>query len=665
MDTPHPDRTSNDTHLSVGEFPAPLTLLAGLLMAGALAVAPLMGCGADADESPDANAPALTIHGHLFAKPDGGGQPTPLTSADVRAHVDRDGDGSIGGNESARTTSDDEGLYSVGVNAEKGQRVVVEFRRDGFAPIHRSALVESEGSMQFDATLSRIQPLECTAGRCSVEDQSLSIEGLPENFRGNGRTFNPVTEAEAFPGDFSDSEGNLLLSGVFSVVELEDESGERVSDLDDPADLTMRFPRDTWNIVRDMESGNDQIDVPMYSFDEVRGEWIRDGDGVLIDSDRQIIPESELQAIRDKNFPGVIYARAAVDHFSTWNVDWPVPTRTTIRGKLSGDGASGGGIGGGNGGGGNGDGDPGVTITVTGESYGGSSRPTLTNTDGEFCVEVMKSEVADEDVDQNGVEGETHTVRVRAIYQGRYYDLGTVETSQTSSTCDDGTDTGSVDLSLNDSTVLTPEVCELEVDVELLDGSVPDEAVIYAFDETIPDGIFEDLCIDESGSFVCTFSAATDDNGRATIFTPVLTGLYVWGSASGVNPQAESSSRSGTRSTTSCPSQPIALTLNSGFDQFLVDVSVSGDQISWTPDRPMNWLTVSSADDDPKWSITSSPDTFSPPVTYGTVPNGAQQYWPWQGPATGSLTGDDRVYVYGTDITPEGYLEMYDGSTSQ
>lgn len=663
MDAPRPDCTSNDTRFPPGGFPLPLTLFAGLLMAGALVIAPLTGCGADDDESPDANAPALTIHGTMFAKSDGGGQPSPLRSADVRAHVDRDGDGRIAQEERAETTSDDEGIYSVGIDAEKGQRVVIQFSRQGYTPVHRAALVETEGSMQFDATLSRIEPLECTAGRCAVEDQSLSIEGLPENFRGSGRTFNPVTEAEAFPGDFSDSEGNLLLSGVFSVVELENESGERVSDLDDPADLTMRFPRDTWNIVRDMESGNDQIDVPMYSFDEVRGEWLRDGDGLLVDSDYQIIPETELDAIRSKNFPGVIYARATVDHFSTWNVDWPVPTRTTIRGKLSGDGASGGGIGGGDGG--SGDDGPGVTVTVTGESYGGSSRPTLTNNDGEFCVEVMKSEVVDEDVDQNGVEGETHTVRVRAIYKGRYYDLGSVETSQTSSTCDDGTDTGSVDLSLDDSTVLTPEICELEVDVELLDGSVPGEAFIYAFDQNIPSEIWQDLCLDDSGAFVCTFSAATDDTGRATISTPVLTGLYLWGSASGVNPEAESSLRNGTRNTTSCPSQPITLTLNNGWDQFNVDVSVSGNRISWMPDRPMNWLTVSSADNDPKWSITGSPDTFSPPVTYGSVPNGAQQYWPWQGQATGSLAADDEVDVYGTDVSPQGYFEMYSGSTSQ
>jgi hypothetical protein len=273
----------------------------------------------------------------------------------------------------------------------------------------------------------------------------------------------------------------------------------------------------------------------------------------------------------------------------------------------------------------------------------------------------MKSETANEDIDQNGSEGDMHTVRVRAIHNGRYYDLGSVETSQTSSTCDDGTDTGSVDLSLDDSTVLSPEVCDLEVDVELLDGTIPPNGSVFAYDGSVPSEVWQELCLDESNSFICSYTGQIDANGRATISTPVLTGLYLWASSSDVNPEAEDSFRTGTRSVTSCPSQPITMTLNSGYDWFDVAINVSGNQITWTPSVGVNWLTVANSDGNSKWSLTGTPDTFDAPVTYATVPEGARQYWPWDGSSPESLATGDEIGIYGTKVTDEGYSEIYSG----
>ena len=106
------------------------------------------------------------------------------------------------------------------------------------------------------------------------------------------------------------------------------------------------------------------------------------------------------------------------------------------------------------------------------------------------------------------------------------------------------------------------------------------------------------------------------------------------------------------------------LTLDQGYDSFTYDVTISNDQISWAPDVGANWLSVAAdgGSGTSKWTITGSPDNFAPPVTYGMVPAGAEQYWPFQGESPDPLATGDEVYIYGTQISDEGYTELYEGS---
>ena len=167
-----------------------------------------------------------------------------------------------------------------------------------------------------------------------VTEEAAEGAATPPAVSGSATVFNPVTDPEAFPGDFSDRDGNLLLSGVFAAVELLDGSGDPLRQLDKPATLRMRMPRDSWSIVQDITPGNGQIDVPLYSFAEVLGTWIREGQAVLEDGNGRTLAEGEIGDIRSGAYAGVVVARGEVQHFSYWNVDWPVTTHACITGII-------------------------------------------------------------------------------------------------------------------------------------------------------------------------------------------------------------------------------------------------------------------------------------------------------------------------------------------
>ncbi len=53
-------------------------------------------------------------------------------------------------------------------------------------------------------------------------NQAGSVEiNCPKIAGGSVRNFNPATEADKFPGSFSDNKGSMLISGVFTAFELE------------------------------------------------------------------------------------------------------------------------------------------------------------------------------------------------------------------------------------------------------------------------------------------------------------------------------------------------------------------------------------------------------------------------------------------------------------
>ncbi len=310
-----------------------------LALSLALAVA---GCGAGpGDASPaepaGASTPRGTMHlsGEVKRQSSSADLPFALDGAGVRATIDRNRDGSISADETYTAQTDPDGAYALDVPVAPGDTLVVRFAIDGAAPVVRTLRAAPKGSMILNATLRDLEELQCNGDACSLQRGGATLKGLPPGTSGGARVFNPVTETDAFPGNFDKSTGKLLVSGVFATFILADEGGNAVHELASPAEMRLLLPRDTWNIVRDIASGNGRIDVPLYWFDEVKGTWVRDDNpGHLEDAQGNVIAPSSLPAIHDGTFAGAVYAVGKVNHFSTWNIDWPVESFGCVSGRV-------------------------------------------------------------------------------------------------------------------------------------------------------------------------------------------------------------------------------------------------------------------------------------------------------------------------------------------
>lgn len=604
------------------------------------------GGGGDGGGGPGPVGTDLVVHGIVNQIPESsGGDVEPIAGAEVRATIDRNHDGRITSDERVTVTADSDGRYQIGLAVEDGDVVVLRFNAPGSAPVFRTIRAGRQADITMTVGLRNLEELtEGTRGRLVVESMDLSIANLAGGLTGSARVFNPVNDAASFPGGFSDSDGNLLISGVFSTVELTDGEGE-VHDLDSPAELRMKLPVDTWNIVVDILPGNDRIDVPMYAFDEVLGTWVREGEGYLEDASGRILSESELPAVRDGSFAGVIYAASVVRHFSYWNVDWPVEAHGCLTGRVILE-----------------DGQPavGATVSLSGVTYTGSSSAITVGADGRFCLEMMRSESATEDIDQDGIPGETHRVRLRIAHAGKLYEGGTFDTPNSQGTCADGNCTDVGDIPLDAASELQPVLCTVSGRVIEPSGTPAEGAMVWAMDETIPSELETALC----GEYLenCTFITVTDADGRFEIRSISLDGLLV----SAWNATSEGDAtlyQWGERRTSGCPAAPIEVRLDSGMVIYNLAIEVRGNTIEWVPNTPVSLLYVLSAGGQYKWMIGADDDgTFSGPVVYGQVPAGASQYLPWEaGGSIPPLANGDLIGVMATGVDPRGYQYMGTG----
>jgi len=98
----------------------------------------------------------------------------------------------------------------------------------------------------------------------------------------------------------------------------------------------------------------------------------------------------------------------------------------------------------------------------------------------------------------------------------------------------------------------------------------------------------------------------------------------------------------GLRTFSSCPKEPVVLSLDP--EHFGVDFSVflTGNEISWTQTEfGISTVTVGSSTG-LKWEISTDYGTvLSSPITYGVVPPGATQSYPPDGPPAPLSSGDD------------------------
>ncbi|MCL2012277.1 MAG: carboxypeptidase-like regulatory domain-containing protein [Cystobacterineae bacterium] len=157
---------------------------------------------------------------------------------------------------------------------------------------------------------------------------------------------------QAAPGSFiGDNRGNMvqLESGGMLAIEVRDASGEKVQ-VAEGVKLKVKFP-----VAEGLSNPPDTM--PLWSFDEVAGQWVWEGDTTLVQEGAELYYTSELP------------------HMSTWNCDQPL-LATCIMGCAK-DEETGAPL-------------AGAQVIVSGIDYVGNSQAT-TGADGCFRVAVRKS----------------------------------------------------------------------------------------------------------------------------------------------------------------------------------------------------------------------------------------------------------------------------------
>ncbi len=612
------------------------------LLVAALA---LGACGSDDDNGGGGGSgTTVTVSGVVRLLSSDGQSTYEGSDVVVEAWADLNGDGRIGDDERASTTTSEDGTYSLKAPAAAGATLLVRFSSEGYAPVIRTVRLAEVHDLRLDAVLSEMALLRCEAGVCRTEDGHVSVEGVEAAVSGYARAFNPVADTDQFPGPFADDEGNMLVSGVFAVFDLRDELDEPITDLGgQTATIRMEIPRDTWAEIRDIQPGDGQITVPMYSFDEERGIWVREGEGHLEDGTGGLLSEEDLGALRDGSFTGRVYAVAEVSHFSYWNVDWPVEAQTCVTGVVKDEA-----------------GRPaaGAQVAIWGETFTGGSGPVVVSEEGRFCLPVPRSEPPGEDLDGDGVAGETYEFLVLVRFDGDTYLFGPYETSEVQATCPTGCeDLG--DLVLNDGSLVRAEVCHLTGQV-LWDPTAPAglQAYVYGQSRMISDEDLQSLCGDGT---TCQSETGTQPDGSFELYVPMLQDVTVAALGVSSDELAEFHYR-GERTFRGCPTGPVSIlvALESCYVNLpTVTFDPATQEISWDPNVPAATLAVmDAATNQPKWLIVAAEDngTFSGPVTYGQVPPGAAQAYPPSGSPAPAATGDMVL------VAPPDNLIEYQGT---
>lgn len=579
----------------------------------------------------------MRISGSVFGLSTGGGGSSPAVGAAVRASVDRNSNGRVDDDESVSVSVDDNGAYTVTINAPANKNVVLRFSASSYVTLYRTVRATDRTVAKVDVSLASSDRLNCTETGCANESRSLAVNGLSPELAAEGRTFNPVTESQQFPGRFGDSDGNLLISGVFSHVQLTNADGDEVDTLEAPATLRMQVPRDTWSVMVDITPGNGRIDVPLYAFDDASGEWIREGAGYLEDASGATIAETSLADIRSGSYSGLVLARGEVAHFSYWNVDWPIESHACLDFTVV-----------------DSNGNPLVDaiVSFSGETYTGNSDAVALSGNGAACVDVMRSETPGEDVDNDGITGETQRVVGRVAWRGNLYDIGSFDIPTTSGSCGGGQCTSLGALVIGESNRLQAGICEVSGVVRDSAGAPLADATVYAFDDFIDSQLAFNLCQDTN----CFFATSGADGSFTvrTAFQSMMSLTGIWSFES----DDLSRIRYGTQSRTTCPSGPVTLTLDSGYNTQRLTMTREGNVISWSPAAPIATLAVYDQSGELIWAfITEEGSPVTGPVTFGELPPNAIEAQP----PRGTLGSGAEITVFGSGPDSDGYFAIYDG----
>lgn len=552
-------------------------------------------------------------------------QPAAMSGVTVTVSTDIDANGSVDSTERASATTDDEGNFTISAPVAVGTRSVVSFEEEGYATQLKAIDINNLSPVTgVDVTLSQMRTLNETGDGWQDSGNSVRVSDI-DIASGTARAFNPATESDRFPGEFADDQGNMLLSGVFAAFDLRDSQGRavRAVSASNPATVRMKIPRDTWGVLKDLDTSTvNVIDVPMYYFDEETGEWVREGSGYLEDGEGNTITAAQLATITSTpaTFTGTVYAVSEATHFSYWNVDYPVDTHACVSGTIT-----------------DADGAPvaGASVSIAGLSYTGNSATAITDASGHFCADVMRNEAAGEDLDGDGMTGETQAFSLMVRSGSKLYQLAEFQLTSGQGSCPDGCMTQ--DFQLLPTNEVAVNCCTVTGKVYDPDGLPLEGASVFAFDETIESGYMNSLCTDPAG-----FLDQSLADGSFEVSAEMGSALKLYAYYADISGDIDYYYW-GQRTLASCPTTEPAITTELLYCVAQLTVSVSGQQISWTPDVTVNTLYVTDLiQNNLKWVVYSETG-FSSPVTFGTLPAGATE----QTAASGSLAATDMVLVNG------------------
>jgi hypothetical protein len=277
--------------------------------------------------------------------------------------------------------------------------VIARFERTGYSTLTKRFTTLTD-LPSLDVVMVPLAPVHCADDTCMAPDGSVRITGFPGGTRiasAFSRAYDPSADQRIFPGTFTDSSNNLLISSGFVEVDLRDASGARITRLSSPVSVRFRVEPATWPALRDLDADSDRIEVPMYSFNETRSEWLPELPGELQAPDGTPLDERDFAAIQEGSYADPVFVAFDTYHFSTFNCDAPVSERGCVQGRLvtlEGEAVAG------------------AQVSVDGVSYTGSAGTVFTGSDGYFAADVMKSELDGEDVDTDGRRGETFQARI-------------------------------------------------------------------------------------------------------------------------------------------------------------------------------------------------------------------------------------------------------------
>lgn len=278
--------------------------------------------------------------------------------------------------------------------------VVLSFEREGYTTIVKR-LKSMADVVDLDAVLAPLSAVHCADSTCLSSSGDVRLSGFPGGTRiarAYANAYDPGADATRFPGNFSDDADNLLISSGFAEINLYDANGKPIHEVSAPVAVRFEAKRAQWPTLPDLTPGSGRIELPMYSFDQGKAEWVREGDGELQLADGTPVPEENLTAIRAGSFEQQVFVAFDTTHFSTFNCDAPIEERACVRGRVL-DEATGEAL-------------IGAEVNLLGVSYEGNAGGQLTGRDGRFAADVMKSENPGEDVDRNGTRGQTFSARL-------------------------------------------------------------------------------------------------------------------------------------------------------------------------------------------------------------------------------------------------------------